>query len=237
VIQISNWTGVERGFIVVVLAALLGVSSLQGALSTVDVPLSDPLSGVPPVSSAKPWTEALFQDINSTTVRLTITAPNLTDPELMSELFLNFTDAKKVNKLDFQLAGQSSVGTPTVKEGKNSFTAPGGGAYDILIGFPVPGGQAQQFNPGDTVVFTITAPFPISSLDFAQRSQATAGDAFYAVAGIATTSDKNGNANKNSGYIDADSFTFVAVPEFASGLLASVVCLLGLIWSTGKRLR
>src|SRR5262249_15668493 len=118
----------------------------------------------------------------------------------------------------------------TVKQVKNNFTADSGGSYDIQIGFATSPGKTTEFNPGDKIVYTISAPFPITSLDFAQLSQVGNNKpAFYAAAAISTMSGPNWNGQGKIGYIHANSFALVAVPEIPSGLLASVLCLGGLV--------
>src|SRR5262249_2823591 len=110
---------------------------------------------------------------------------------------------------------------------KNNIQADTGGKYDIQLGFQTAGGLSGQFNQGDTVVFDITtASGSLSSFDFAFKSVPGAAGSFYAAAYIQQTT---GHGEKANGYIGADTFTSVSVPEPLSGMPAAGLCLLGVV--------
>jgi hypothetical protein len=214
----------------VALAALLMGSSAQAAIS---MGINQNFDGTPPNSSTTPWVSLLFQDIGLNTVRLTITAPNLTLPsEFIETLRLNFNDTKNVTSLVFTpvLSLWQGLSTSvTVTEKQNGFKAAdgSGGSYDISLGFATSPGQGQ-FTKGDQAVFDITTTqgsTGLSSQDFAFLSSGTPGNVFYAAAAIFGTGPKN---NKN-GWDGANSFTVLGVPEPASGYAAVSCCFAGLI--------
>ncbi len=61
-----------------------------------DIGINQSYNGTAPHSSASPWVDVLFQDIAKNTVQLTITAPYLTNPEFLQNLFLNFNTTKRI---------------------------------------------------------------------------------------------------------------------------------------------
>src|SRR5262245_39845193 len=71
------------------------------ARGAVDIGVDTSFSGTAPRSSTTPWIDSSFQDIGPNRVRLTITAPNLSNPEYLQSLYLNFNDIKQVTSLIF----------------------------------------------------------------------------------------------------------------------------------------
>src|SRR5262245_58647738 len=78
---------VVRTFGLALVAASLAISAAQAAI---EMQLSGSYGGTPPDSTVKPWMDVVFQDIAPNTVRLTITAPNLTNPEFDQNINFNF---------------------------------------------------------------------------------------------------------------------------------------------------
>jgi hypothetical protein len=223
-----------------VLASLLIGSS--GAHAAVDVGVNKSYNGTAPHSSTTPWVDTLFTDMGNNTVRLTITAPNLTsgnlaNPEFLQSLFLNFNDTKQVTSLQFTPVFSLWQGLSTVYslgESKNNEAASTGGNYDVLLGFQTKG-VPSQFNQGDKVVFDITTTqsgTSLSSQDFAFLSTPGTAGSYYAAALIQNT----GNNNKQSDYAGATTFTVLGVPEPASGLAAGGFCVMGFALGLRKRL-
>jgi len=214
---------------IMAVALLLVCWSARAAINSVDVQLSTGFSGTPPRSSVKPWMDVLYQDTSPNTVRLTITAPHLTNPELAQYLYLNYNDTKTVTGLTFTPVFSLWQGVATVYSqtlSKNNLQAATGGKYDIQLGFQTAGGLSGQFNGGDKVVFDITTSSgSLSSFDFAFKSVPGAAGSFYAAAFIMQT----GNGEKANGYIGASTFTSVSVPEPVSGMTAAGLCLFGLV--------
>src|SRR5215469_5258106 len=216
-------------------AVLISASLTQGAISTsVDIGVNKSYNGTAPHSSTTPWVDTLFQDIGPNTVQLTITAPNLTsgtlaNPEFLQSLYLNFNDTKSVTALQFTPVFSQWQGLSTVYSlglSQNNEQASTGGNYDILLGFQTKG-VANQFNQGDQVVFDITttqANTSLSSLDFAFKSVPGTAGSFYSAALIQNT----GSNNKQSDWAGSTTFTFISVPEPASGWAAAGLCLTAL---------
>jgi hypothetical protein len=206
------------------------------AQAAVNIGLNASYNGTPPHSSTTPWVNTLFQDLGNNTVRLTITAPNLTsgtlaNPEFLQSLFLNYNDTKQVTSLTFTPVFTMWHGLAnafSLIESKNNEQASTGGKYDILLGFQTKG-VPSQFNQGDQVVFDITTQpgTSLSSQDFAFLSTPGTAGSFYAAGLIQNT----GINNKQSDYAGATTFTVLGVPEPVSGLATAGCCLVGLAMS------
>jgi hypothetical protein len=202
-------------------------STAWGAV--VDIGVDTSYSGSAPKSSTTPWIDTTFEDIAPNTVRLTITAPNLSNPEFLDSLYLNFNDTKQVTSLIFTPVfnlWQGLDNNYSLQESRNNEQAANGGNYDILLGFSDSRGASRRFGTGDQVVFDITtsdANSDLTSLDFAMRSVPGSAGSFYAAAFIQGT----GQGHKDSDFAGASSFTVLGVPEPASGFAAAGFCLVG----------
>src|SRR5262249_32611883 len=111
----NNLMTIYRGAELLRSARIIGVGLVPGLLPTSSprpalqmntwrIQLNKPISdagNVPPDSTTQPWMDIVFKDIAPNTVRLTITAPHLTGPELDQYLYFNFNDTKNVNNLVF----------------------------------------------------------------------------------------------------------------------------------------
>ena len=223
-------------------AVLISSSFAQAGISSVDIGVNQSYNGTAPHSSTTPWVDTLFQDIGPNTVQLTITAPNLTsdhlaNPEFLQSLYLNFNDTKSVTALTFTPVFSLWHGLSTSYSlglSQNNEQASTGGLYDILLGFQTKGGAKSQFNQGDQVVFDITttqAHTSLSSLDFAFKSVPGTAGSFYSAALIKNTSSTDDNA---SDYAGSTTFTFITVPEPASGWVVAGMCLAALGLCKGK---
>ena len=219
-------------------AVLISSSITQGAISTsVDIGINKSYNGTAPDSSTTPWINSLFQDIGPNTVQLTITAPNLSGPEFLQSLYLNFNSTKQVTALKWTPVWSQWHGLATayslVETTPPLLQASTGGKFDIQLGFQTSGGLPNQFNQGDQVVFDITttqANTSLSSLDFAFKSVPGTAGSFYSAALIQNT----GSNDKQSDWAGATTFTFISVPEPASGWAAAGMCLVALGLRKGK---
>src|SRR5215831_21104903 len=86
-----------RLWTIVVGAALLSSSAARAAL---DIPIGTSYNGTPPTSPS-PWVDLNFVDLSPGTVRLTITASQLSALSYVQNLYLNFDDTKTVTSLTF----------------------------------------------------------------------------------------------------------------------------------------
>src|SRR5262249_51152496 len=143
-------------------------------LNTVEIGLDVGYRPVSPDATARPWVDAVFQGVAPNKVRLTITAPHLTDPEFAQYVYFNFNETNSASKLVFSPVfsdwqGVLPIFTSTTS--KNGLRADGGGVFDIRLGF-LNGRRSQEFNGGDKVVFDITLAggSSLSALDFAFNS-------------------------------------------------------------------
>jgi hypothetical protein len=215
-----------------VTAATLGVALTAGpfARAAVEVGVDSSYAGTAPKSGTTPWIDNLFEDIAPNTVRLTISAANLSNPEYLQSLYLNFNDTKQVTSLIFTPVLSLWQGVDnnfSLELSRNNEQAASGGNYDILLGFSDSHGASRRFGNGDQVVFDITtsqADTSLTSLDFAMRSVPGSAGSFYAAAFIQGT----GSNHKDSDFAGATTFTVLGVPEPASGFAAAGICLFGL---------
>jgi hypothetical protein len=231
----------QNALLSLVLAGLVSVTILasSSARAAVDIGTAVSIQGSKPASSTTPWVDSTFTDIGPNKVRLTITAPNLTNPEFLQNLYLNFNDTKHVTSLTFTPVFSLWQGLSTAYSlslNQNNLQAgANGGDFDIQLGFQTGGGLSSQFNRGDTVVFDITTTqknTSLSSLDFAFRSfngpHGTV-NTYYEAAYL------GGIGGNNSGWVGASTFTVLGVPEPASGFTAAACCLVGLVGVAGRR--
>jgi hypothetical protein len=214
---------------VLTLAALLAANLAAQAAVSIGTDVS--IAGSKPASSTTPWVNSTFTDTSANTVRLTITAPNLTTTEFLQNLYLNFNDTKTVTSLVFTPVFSLWQGVSTAYSlslNQNNLQAGNtGGDFDIQLGFQT-SGTSSQFNHGDTVVFDITTTqknTSLSSLDFAFQSYngKNKPPLYYEAAYL------GGISGKNTGWVAADTFTTVlGVPEPSSGFAAAAFCFVGL---------
>jgi hypothetical protein len=191
------------------------------------------IQGTAPHSSTTPWVDSLFSDISPNTVQLTITAPNLTNPEFFSSLYLQFNPTKNVSALTFTPVFSQWQGISqkySVGLNQNNFQAGSeGGDFSILLGF-------NNFSLGDQVVFDITTTqknTSLSSADFAFRSYngKHGYNGYYEAAYI------QGISGNGSGWDGASTFVMTAVPEPSSGFAAAGCCLIGLAMGAPMRVK
>ena len=210
---------------VLVGAALLSGSAARAAL---DIPIGTSYNGNPP-TSPPPWVDLNFVDLSPGTVRLTITASQLSAISYIQNLYFNFDDTKTVTSLNFTPVWSlwSGVNSYSLSEGKNMSPADKGGSFDIKLGFGT-SKAASQFNGGDQVVFDITSSQSFSSASFAFKSYQPGpilpNSSWYAAALIQNTGPKN----NQSGFDGAGSFTLTSVPEASFGFASAGCCLAGL---------
>jgi hypothetical protein len=220
--KITSWRVLQ------ILGLILATGST--AWAAVDIGVDTSYFGSAPKSPTTPWVDTFFQDIAPNTVRLTIAAENLSNPEYLENLYLNFNDTKQVNSLIFTPVFSLWQGVQNVYSlqlSRNNEQAATGGNYDILLGFSDAPGASRRFGNGDQVVFDITTSQPnteLTSLDFAMRSVPGSAGSFYAAAFIQRT----GSNHKDSDFAGASTFTVLGVPEPSSGFAAAGVCLAGL---------
>jgi hypothetical protein len=150
--------------------------------------------GTPPEGTS-PWLTAVFDDSfgGSDTVRLFMTATNLTSDEFISQWYFNFDPFLDASMLTFSAVdvsplqngnpkfnwGINDVGTKNKNDiniGNDLWKAGGDGMYDFVFNFPTSnaGGGEYRFTSGETVVLDITyrgGDIDIGSFDFfsAQR--------------------------------------------------------------------
>ena len=166
--------------------------------------LDQEFSGGTAPAGSPPWLTAVFAQQGANTVRLTMTATNLTGNEFIDEWLFNLNPLKDPTDLTFtHFSGETAVIT-TVADNTNSIPADGGGYYDIQFDFPQP--QSSRFGVGDQSVYDITLAGLLES-DFNFLAAPHGGNGVFHTAahvlGIGTNDesgwigDSNGNGNGN----------------------------------------
>ncbi len=175
--------------LIVSVIMLVGVSMVGHSMAATNVFEFDVQFGMngdntPPAGST-PWLTATFDDSfgGDNTVRLTMTAPNLTGPESVGDWYFNFDPnltltagtPETPGNLTFFEVLSDGVDMSNKKTGpytgRDAFKADGDGWYDIKIDFPPPPGGGQndpRFETGDTVIYDITyiSPITVNSFNF-----------------------------------------------------------------------
>ena len=144
----------KRTIVVCMLLALSSVAS--GAVVSYD--LSVEFSGATPPVGEAPWLNATFDDEGSSgSVVLTLTTPNLTGMEFVSNWMFNLDAALDPTALDFSSPTKTgSFDAPAISTSVDAFKADGAGYFDIKMDFSTGGGLDARFGVGDAVEYTIT---------------------------------------------------------------------------------
>jgi hypothetical protein len=145
-------------------------------------------NGTPP-EGATPWTTITLDDsVGPDTVRVTISNPNLTDQEAVTEFSLNLDPLLDPTQLTLTVVSAAAVGgagNVTFSTGVDAFQADGDGKFDILFGLPPPpGGFSNRFTTGETLVFDLSLTgITASSFDFTSATGGGQGT-FHAAAHV-----------------------------------------------------
>jgi hypothetical protein len=177
--------------------------------------------GQAPASATTPWIQVVIDDHGSTgSVTFTLTAPNLTGSENVSELDVNLDPALSADLGHLAFTGLvkgGSFDTPTISQMEDGFKADGDGLYDIQFGFTVGGNTSKTFTNGDSLQYTITGTgLTATSFDFLSTPDGGHGP-FTMAAHIQNTT---GPGSGGSGWIaDSTGGTLTPVPEPATFVL------------------
>jgi hypothetical protein len=192
-----------------ILFSLIIISSPISAVVYV-YDLSTEFSGASEPVGPTPWATASFQDINSNTIQLDLSAVNLTGSEFIGAWYLNFNDDLDVNALNFNRIGGSTSATTDISTGSNLFKADGDGFFDILVDFSKNVGE--RMTAGENLLFEISSVNPISSEMFNFGSAPGGGNGtWYSAAHV------QGINGEDSGWIGSG--PGVAVPEPSTYLI------------------
>lgn len=201
---------------------LLLTTSLANA-STLTIGLDIEFSGATAPSGPTPWLVAEFDDSfgDANTVRLTLTAPNLSGQESVVLWYFNFDPSLDPTFLTFTVVDNSASVPNAILTGRDAFMADGDGRFDILFDFPPPpGGFLPRFTAGETVVYHIhyISPIDVGSFNFPNAE----GSGFESAAHVQAIGD-----GSQSGWV-GNSTAPAHVPEPGSGPLIGLG-LLGLV--------
>lgn len=138
-----------------------------------------------PTNTVGPWVTAVFSDVSTDTVDLTISAPGMTgDTEKVSAMYFNLDPSLDVTLLNFSsmiTSDNVELSMFGIGLGDDAHQANGDGHFDILIDFNKDG-ESKAFNEDETVQFTITlAGLTAESFNF--PSTMDGGEGEYSVAG------------------------------------------------------
>jgi hypothetical protein len=189
---------------ILALAALVSVSkaaTLDLGHIFSDTPVAPDLSG--------PWLTVATTNLGSNQIQVDLSANRLSDPEYVSEWYLNLDPALNPGDLSISASLQSGAfnvpAAASLLLGANAYKADGDGHYDIKVIFDSSDGMGTRFTDGDTLRLTLTyggaGSFNESSLIFPSSPDGGAGP-FLAAAHINST-----------GLDDAGSVWVAAVPE------------------------
>jgi hypothetical protein len=179
--------------------------------------------GSAPASGTAPWIQAQFSDVSPGTVELTLSTPNLTGSEFVSDWDLNIDPSFNPTNLTFTLSGNpNSITLPTtpIPTGIDSFQADGDGLYDIKFAFATAGNKVR-FTGGKSISYTITSSQPgLSASLFNVLSTPAGGHGPYLMAAHVQNTPTiivNGNT-VNSGWVAP----LAPVPEPSTIILLSM---------------
>ena len=135
--------------------AAFGLFSLQATAATVTFNYTESFGAVAPDGPA-PYATATITDTGVDEVTLTMTVADTVGLADVMLMFFNLDPMMDATSLSFTFAGGDGP-TANVLTGEDAYRAGGDGFYDILFDFPPPpGGQANRFNAGEEVIYTIT---------------------------------------------------------------------------------
>jgi hypothetical protein len=150
--------------------SLAALASPTSAAQTT-IPLNYVFSGTAP-AAASPWLSLILQDINPTTVRLTMDATGLSNQEFVSAWYVNFNPSLSATGLNFSIIqNPTQLTVVDIGKGTNAFKADGDGFFDILFDFPPPPGSfAAKFTDGEKVIVDVSRAGGLSIADFLYQS-------------------------------------------------------------------
>ncbi|MBI4583497.1 MAG: PEP-CTERM sorting domain-containing protein [Planctomycetes bacterium] len=172
----------------------LGMAVFPSATLALTIELDTEFSGADAPTGPAPWVVITVEDVNATTVKVTISNSGLTGSEFSESVYLNLNPAIDPTNLTFnQLSGEPA----TFSTDTDAFKADGDGFFDILVDFPPPPGS-QKFEAGETAVFEITHSGGISAADFDYQSASGGGNGTFTAAAHIQGIGPDGN---DSGWI------------------------------------
>jgi len=166
VIQLEEKTMLASRSIVICALLMVFSCGTQGALVSFD--LKAEFSGATPPTGETPWLNATFDDEDSAgSVILTLTTPNLTGTEFVSEWVFNLDTGLDPTALAFSAPTKTgSFDNPDIYTWVDKFKADGAGYFDIKIDFAIGDGLGARFGAGEAVEYTITGTDSLTAESF-----------------------------------------------------------------------
>jgi hypothetical protein len=185
-----------------------------------------------------PLTLTLQDGLAPNTVRLTLDATNLSGNEFVSGWYINLNPAFDPSQLTFSFVSNPlppGVFTLSgIQTGTNAFKADGDGFYDILFSLPPPpGGFANEFHSGETMVVDVTRAAGLSVADFNFQSVMGGGTGTYFTAAHIQGVGADGGLSNFTGASATPTQTSIPEPSVVSLCLG--LAAFGLYASRRKR--
>ena len=204
------------------LCAVLGASSNAASLQLGHV-FSD--TAVSP-DAPGPWLTVATTDLAANQIYIDLSATGLSDPEFVSDWYLNLDPTLDAGALSISAAllsgGFNVPATGDLLVGTNAYKADGDGFYDIKVVFATSGGLAGRFTDGDTLRLTLTytgaGTLNASSLNYPSLPGGGSGP-FLAAAHIQAT----GLDDEGSAWIAAVPEPSVAMGALLAGIGSLVI--------------
>jgi len=162
-------------------------------------------SGDPSLATNTTHLTALFQDVSPGHVRLTLSAPGLTNNENIDKLYFNLNPADNPGSLIFSnfTVAQGSFGFPAIDEGVDAYKADGDGYFDVRLNFGG-SGLPTWFSQGDVMVCDLVGIPTLTAADFVYLSAPSGSSVgpFNAAVHLVSIFNSNGHGD-TSGYVGA----------------------------------
>jgi hypothetical protein len=152
-----------------------------------------------------PHLTALFQDVSTGHVRLTLSAPGLTNNENVDKLYFNLNPADNPTSLIFSnfTVAHGSFAFPAVDEGADAYKSGSDGYFDIRLNFGG-SGLPTWFSQGDVMVCDLVGIPTLTAADFVYLSAPSGSSVgpFNAAVHLVSIFNPNGHGD-TSGFVGA----------------------------------
>lgn len=201
-------------FLLLASALIVSLPAVQAATGLLE--LDYLFSGTAPVGATPALTVTFEDGLAPSTVRITLTALNLSADEFISAWYLNVSPSIDPTQLTFSLVSNPTQLTlGDIGKGTNAFKADGDGFYDLILDFPPPPGTfAAKFTAGEQVVVDVTRTGGLSVGDFFYQSAPGGGNGTYFSA-----AHVQGIGGGESGWLGATAAEMIPIPESSASAL------------------
>lgn len=107
--------------------------------------------------AAGPWLLMTTTDTIANEVTLTFSATSLTDPEHVTDWYVNVDPSLDLSLLSFAVNSVTgSFTTPSIAKLQDGHIADSAGLYDIHFSFATGGGDSARFTSGESLTYTVS---------------------------------------------------------------------------------